>query len=289
MLRLIVQTMRPRQWTKNLALLVGLVFDRQLTDPDSVMKTLAAVVIFCLMSGVTYIINDLMDIESDRQHPEKKHRPLASGSLSPKIAITAAILLGVLLFPAAFWLSINFGMVVAAYFLVMLVYSKWLKNIPLIDVLTIAAGFVLRVSAGVLVIKVAYFSPWLFLLTTLLALFLAFGKRQAELVLLEGQAVNYRKVLRGYTIALLDQLILIVLGATLITYSLYTFSATVTPDTHAMMFTIPFVMYGLMRYLYLLHIKNNGGTPEEVLLTDRPIQVAILLWGLAVWVILYLL
>ena len=171
----------------------------------------------------------------------------------------------------------------------MLVYSKWLKNIPLIDVLTIAAGFVLRVSAGVLVIKVAYFSPWLFLLTTLLALFLAFGKRRAELVLLEGQAANYRKVLRGYTIALLDQLILIVLGATLMTYSLYTFSATVTPDTHAMMFTIPFVMYGLMRYLYLLHIKNNGGTPEEVLLTDRPIQVAILLWGLAVWVILYLL
>jgi 4-hydroxybenzoate polyprenyltransferase len=289
MLKLILKTMRPRQWTKNLVIFAGLIFDRQLFNADSVVKTTSAVLLFCLVSGITYIINDLLDIESDRLHPQKKLRPLASGQLSQKAAITFTILLALVTFPAAFFLSTDFGVVCLAYFLLMLVYSKWLKNIPLIDVITIALGFVLRVAGGILVIKVAYLSPWLFVLTSLLALFLGFGKRRAELVLLNDQASSHRKVLQGYTIPLLDDLILVVLSATLIIYCLYTFSASVTPQSHAMMLTIPFVLYGLLRYLYLLRIKEVGGAPEEVLLTDRPIQITLILWALAVVIILYLL
>ncbi len=289
MLKLILKTMRPRQWTKNLVIFAGLIFDRQLLNADTVVKTTSAVLLFCLVSGITYIINDLLDIESDRLHPQKKLRPLASGQLSQKAAITFTILLALVTFPAAFFLSTGFGVICLAYFLLMLVYSKWLKNIPLIDVITIALGFVLRVAGGILVIKVAYLSPWLFVLTSLLALFLGFGKRRAELVLLNDQASSHRKVLQGYTIPLLDDLILVVLSATLIIYCLYTFSASVTPQSHVMMLTIPFVLYGLLRYLYLLRIKEVGGAPEEVLLTDRPIQITLILWALAVVVILYLL
>ncbi len=289
MLKNLIKTMRPRQWTKNLVVLAGLVFDGQMFMAEPLKRAVFAMVLFCLVSGVTYIVNDLLDIEADRQHPQKRLRPLASGELSVRTASVFAILLAAVVFTLAFLLSWRFGLVCAAYFVLMIVYSRWLKHMPLIDVMTIAAGFVLRVTAGLLVITVAYFSPWLFVLTTLLALFLGFGKRRTELMQLDTQAIVHRKAFDGYTIPLLDNLITVILSATLITYSLYTFSPTVTPDSHAMMFTIPFVLYGLLRYLFLLHVKKVGGAPEEVLLTDRPMQATLLLWGAAVVVILYIL
>lgn len=281
--------MRIRQWPKNAFVLAALVFDRQLLQRDSLLTTLYAVVLFCFASSLVYIINDLADIEVDRLHPEKRHRPLASGKLSRSWAIGACIVLSLLTFPAAFLLNLRFGLIITAYFLMMLAYSFWLKHVPLIDVMIIAAGFVLRVAAGVVIIVTERFSPWLFVATTFLALFIALGKRRAEIDLLEKQAGSHRQVLGGYSLELLDQLLTIVLSTTLMTYCLYTFSSPITPDNHSMMLTIPFVIYGLFRYLYLIRMEHIGGTPEEIVLKDRPMQATIALWGLTVITILYLL
>ena len=289
MLPALFKTMRPRQWTKNLVIFAALVFDKQLVDPQAGLRTLAGFVIFCLVSGVVYILNDLADIEADRKHPEKRHRPLASGKLSPTVALTAAILVLALVLPAGWLLSEGFALITFGYFVLNLAYSKWLKHIPLVDVLTIAMGFVLRVAAGVLLIEVARFSPWLYVVITLGALYLGFGKRRAELALLAEQANSHRRVLDGYTIPLLDQFITIVSATTIIAYSLYTFSAPNLPENHAMMLTIPFVLYGIFRYLYLIQVTYQAGAPEEVLLSDRPLQISIVLWGLSVLVIFYLL
>ena len=280
--------MRPRQWTKNFVLFAGIIFDGQLLKLAPLLRVSAAFFIFCLASGLVYTINDLMDIQNDRQHPKKKLRPLASGKLTPKTAIVFSVILTAVIFTSAFWLSFQFGLICLGYVLLMLAYSIWLKHIVLIDVLTISAGFVLRMLAGIAVIEVAYISPWLLLVTSLLALFLGFGKRRAEISLLNENANEHRRSLTGYTTQLLDQLIIIVLTAALITYGLYTFSESSTPNSHPMMFTIPFVLYGLFRYLYLLNSKDSGGAPEEVLLTDRPIQVAVLLWVLSVILVIYL-
>ncbi|MGI6277928.1 MAG: decaprenyl-phosphate phosphoribosyltransferase, partial [Brevefilum fermentans] len=247
----IVKTMRPKQWLKNVFVFAGLVFDRQLFSLASFLLTLAAAFLFCLASSMIYIINDLVDIEFDRQHPIKKHRPLASGALSQRSAIIALVMLGLFTFPAAFFLNTALGWIIAAYFILMLAYSLWLKHIALIDVMIIAAGFVLRVAAGVMIIETERFSPWLVVATVFLALFIGLGKRRSEIELLNTQAPSHRRVLNGYTLELLDQLLTIVLSATLMTYCLYTFSTTNTPDSYHMMFTIPFVIYGLFRYLYL--------------------------------------
>lgn len=287
MFKNIVKTLRPKQWTKNVVLFAGLVFDRQLGILTSVGRAGLAILIFSLLSGIAYIINDLIDLESDRLHPVKSCRPIASGSLSKKSALIFALILTSVVVPSAFLLSINFGIICLAYLILMLIYSRYLKRIAIVDVMTIAVGFVLRVTAGIVVIKVTYLSPWLFVLTTLLALFLGFGKRRAELVLMLDRAETHRKSLKGYTIPMLDQTITVLLTATLITYSLYTFSATITPESHAMMLTIPFVLYGLLRYLYLIHTENHGGAPEDVLLSDHPLQISILLWGISVVTILY--
>ncbi|MDF1519515.1 MAG: decaprenyl-phosphate phosphoribosyltransferase [Brevefilum sp.] len=288
-LRLIIKTMRPRQWPKNLFVLAGLIFDGQLTNFASLSITLFAFALFCLVSSLVYIINDLTDIKSDQLHPQKRKRPLASGQLSQKTAITAAIILFIFTFPTAFYLNINFGLIITGYFLLMLAYSFWLKDIPIIDVMIIAAGFVLRVAAGVVVIVTTEFSPWLFVTTTFLALFIALGKRRAEIDLLEGAADSHRQVLKGYSLELLDQLLTIVMASTLMTYCLYTFSSPITPGNHVMMLTIPFVIYGLFRYLYLINMEHIGGAPEEIVLTDLPMQIAIGLWGLTVVIILYIL
>jgi 4-hydroxybenzoate polyprenyltransferase len=288
-LQAIIKTMRLRQWPKNIFVLAALVFDRQLTDSQPLFVTLLAMILFCLTSSLAYIINDLADIESDRQHPQKRSRPLASGVLSIQFAIISAIVLGILIFPTAFILDISLGFILSAFLAMMLAYSLWLKHVPLIDTMIIAAGFVLRVAAGVVVIVPDRFSPWLFVTTTFLALFIALGKRRAELELLESDAGSHRPVLNGYSKELLDQLITIVLSTTLLTYCLYTFSSPITPDNHSMMLTIPFVIYGLFRYLYLIKIEHIGGAPEEIVLTDRPMQAAIGLWGLTVILILYLL
>jgi len=279
--------MRIRQWPKNGFIFAALIFDRQLTDPVAFARTLAGFLLFCLLSSSVYIINDIFDVESDRQHPTKRNRPIASGRLSTRAAAIAAVLIVAATLVLAGFLSPGFLVISTIYFVANLAYSIWLKHVPLIDVLMIALGFVLRVAAGVSLIQVERFSPWLYVVTTLLALYLGFGKRRAELSLLEGEALSHRRVLEGYSIGLLDQLITIVSATTIITYSLYTFSAPNLPANHTMMLTIPFVLYGIFRYLYLIQIKNEGGAPEELLLTDRPLQVTIMLFGLTVLVVLY--
>jgi 4-hydroxybenzoate polyprenyltransferase len=287
MLLALFKTMRPRQWTKNAIVLAPLVFDRQLGNLEGVARSAAALALFCLLSSAIYIINDLVDLEADRQHPKKKLRPLAAGQLSPTIAIAAALVILLIIFPLAYLLSPAFAAITAGYFLLNLAYSKWLKHIPLIDVMVIAAGFVLRVAGGVTVIQVKLFSPWLYVVTTLLSLYIGFGKRRAELALLDKGANSHRPVLEGYTIPLLDQIITVVSSSTIVAYSLYTFSAPISPNNHAMMLTIPFVLYGVFRYLYLVQVKQYGGAPEELLLSDHPLQAAIALWGLSIVAILY--
>jgi len=281
--------MRPRQWMKNLLLYAPLVFDRQfnLAHLEEIFRTTVGFLIFCLVSGAVYIINDLADIEADRLHPDKRLRPIASGQLPVSIARMAALVIIVVAIPAAYLLSPSFLLVTVAYLFLHLAYSKWLKHIPLLDVLTIAMGFVLRIAAGMTLIQVARFSPWLYVVTTLGALYVGFGKRRAEMALLEEEANSHRRVLEGYTVPLLDQYITIVSGTTIIAYSLYTFSAPNLPDNHLMMLTIPFVIYGIFRYLYLIQVKHSGGAPEEVLLSDRPLQIVVLLWGISVLALFY--
>lgn len=288
-IKALITTMRPRQWLKNTIIFAALVFDRQLSTGNwpAVLRTFLGFVIFCLLSGVVYIINDIADLEADQQHPIKKKRPLASGKLSVNVAKGFAIITLALIIPLSFLLSPAFAIVALSYLVLNLAYSKWIKNIPLLDVFAIALGFVLRILAGITLIEVARFSPWLYVVTTLGALYIGFGKRRAELALLSENANSHRKVLDGYTLPLLDQLITIVSSTTIIAYSLYTFSAPNLPDNHVMMLTIPFVMYGIFRYLYLIQVKHRGGAPEEVIYSDRPLQITIILWGITVLAIFY--
>jgi 4-hydroxybenzoate polyprenyltransferase len=288
MLKALFKTMRPRQWTKNVFIFAALVFDKQLFVLDSFLRTIGGFALFCLISSSVYIFNDLADVEADRMHPEKKKRPIPSGQLSVGAAWAAGILLVGIALGLGYLLAPAFAGVVGLYFLINMAYSKWLKHIPIVDVLIIAAGFVLRVGAGVTLIDVERFSPWLYVVMTLLSLFLGFGKRRAELALLTHDAGSHRKVLDGYTIPLLDQYIMIVSSTTIVAYSLYTFSAPNVPANHTMMLTIPFVVYTIFRYLYLIHVDDEGGSPEEILLTDRPFQIAMVLWAITVFIVFYL-
>ncbi len=288
MLRALIKTMRPKQWTKNAFVFAAIIFDRQLTNPMAFARTLAGFALFCLISSVVYIVNDIADREADRMHPVKRNRPIASGRLPVRVAVTAAVALTVFTFPLAYLLSPSFAAIALLYLLVNLAYSNYFKHIPLIDVMILAAGYVLRVGAGVMLITVERFSPWLYVVTTLFALYIGFGKRRAEMTLLaDGSSGSTRRVLEGYTIHFLDQLIIIVSSTTIVAYSLYTFSAPNLPDNHVMMLTIPFVLYGIFRYLYLLLVKGEGGAPDELLLSDRPLQAAIALWGLSILIIFY--
>jgi 4-hydroxybenzoate polyprenyltransferase len=280
--------MRPRQWMKNVFILAALVFDGQLLNPHSLSRTLAGFAVFCLLSSSVYLVNDILDREADRKHPVKSSRPIASGALTVKYAAAAAVLLGGLSLAAAFRLSVNFGIICLVYLLINLAYSRWLKHIPLIDVMVLASGYVLRVAAGVSLIVVERFSPWLYVVTTLLALFIGLGKRRGELSMLQNEPQAHRRVLDGYTLPFLDQLITIISGTTIVAYSLYTFSAPNLPDNHSMMLTIPPVLYAIFRYLYLVQVKQLGSAPEEVALADRPLQAAFLLWALMVLIIFYL-
>jgi 4-hydroxybenzoate polyprenyltransferase len=288
MLKALLKTMRPRQWPKNIFIFAALVFDKQLLNVEAFLRTLAGFVLFCLISSSVYIFNDLADVEADRQHPEKKNRPIAAGKLPVGVAWVAGVVLVIVSLSLAFLLAPSFAAVLFIYFLLNVAYSKWLKHVPIIDVFVIAAGFVLRVHAGVTLIQVERFSPWLYVVMTLLSLFLGFGKRRAELALLAQGAGSHRKVLDGYTLPLLDQYIMIVSGTTIVAYSLYTFSAPNVPKNDSMMLTIPFVVYTIFRYLYLIEVKHAGGAPEEILLSDRPFQIAMVLWAAAVLAIFYL-
>ena len=288
MIKALIETLRPRQWTKNLVIFAGLIFDGQFLQLTPFLRVLLAALLFCLVSGVTYTINDLLDLDADKLHPQKRNRPLASGRLGKRTAIIFIIVLSAISLAGGYLLSPNLALIFVAYTLLILAYSLWLKKIMILDVLVIASGFVLRVLAGLSVITVASFSPWLFVLTTLLAMYLAFGKRLAELKLLETDAVNHRKTLDGYTVPLLNQYIMVILTAILITYTFYTFSAHPGQSNYAMMLTLPFVVYGIFRYLYLIQSDLTTSSPEEVLLKDRPLQIAIALWGLSVIAIIYI-
>ena len=288
MLRALIKTMRPRQWTKNAFIFGPLVFDGKLFILPDFLRTLYGFLLFCLISSSVYIFNDLLDVQADRQHPVKRNRPIASGQLPVPAAIAAGAILALAAFGLGFLLAWQFAAVLLAYFFMMLAYTEWLKHIPILDVLILAAGFVLRVHAGTTLIQVQRFSPWLYVVMTLLALYLGFGKRRAELVLLGLDANSHRKVLEGYTIPLLDQYINIVSGTTIVAYSLYTFFRPDAPVNHTLMLTIPFVVYAIFRYLYLIHVKQAGGEPEEILLSDRPLQIAVVLWGISVLVAFYL-
>ena len=281
-------SLRPRQWTKNLLVFAGLIFSRGLHEPVLLARSTLAFVLFCLLSGGVYLINDVLDAERDRAHPQKRHRPVASGRVRPSVAVAAGLLLLVGATLAAFALSLRLGVVALAYAALLTAYSIGLKHVVIVDTLIIAGGFVLRALAGVVVLDIE-FSYWLLFCTILLALFLTFGKRRHELLALEGGATDHRPILSEYSPQLLDQMIAVVTASTLMAYALYTMA----PDTHARLgttrlpLTIPFVLYGIFRYLYLLYRRDLGGNPSEHLLTDRALLVAVALWGVTVVLVLY--
>ncbi len=284
----LLKAMRPRQWTKNGFVFFALIFDKQLFMREPFLRTLAGFLLFCLISSAVYLFNDIADVEADRQHPKKKNRPLASGKLSVGVAALAAIALALVSVAAGYLFSPVFAGILALYFVINLLYSYWLKHAPILDVLIISSGFVLRVAAGVALITVERFSPWLYMITVLFSLYIGLGKRRAEMNLLAHGAGAHRKVLDGYTIPLLDQYITIVSGMTIVAYSLYTFSAPNLPENHSMMLTIPFVVYGIFRYLQLIQTGHEAGAPDQVALKDRPLQATMILWGLAVLAVFYL-
>ncbi len=287
----LLKTMRPKQWVKNVFIFAALVFDRKLFSIEPLLHTVATFIAFCLISSTVYLINDLVDIERDRQHPTKRNRPLPSGKLKPGAAIVAAIIIPAIIIPFSFVVAPALGAIISLYLGLMILYTFVLKRWVIIDVMTIAAGFVLRVAAGVVVIEAENFSPWLYICMTLLALFLGFGKRRHELFTLEAGAENHRASLQHYSLELIDQMTVVVVSAALMGYSLYTFSAPNLPRIDGqpvMMLTIPFVLYPMFRYQYLVHVRKMGGTPEEIVLGDPPFVVALLLYGIAVLVLMYL-
>ena len=237
----------------------------------------ATFALFCMVCGAEYLVNDVRDRESDQLHPKKRLRPIAAGRLSPNTALAAAAVLVAAGLAVGFALEWRVGAVIGGYVVMMLAYSFYLKHVVLLDLMIIAAGFVLRAMAGALVIDVPI-SPWLYVVTALGALFLAINKRRAEIVLLKDDANEHRPILEEYTMPLLDQMASIVTASTLVAYGLYTFTAPALPSNHSMMLTIPFVLYGIFRYLYLVHVRGEGGSPEDVLLKDVPLMLDILLW-----------
>jgi len=283
----LIKTMRPKQWVKNVFIFAPLTFDVKLFNLYYLAKTMAGFVLLCLISGAVYIVNDLADIEQDRQHPEKRKRPLPSGQLSTHAALAAAVVMPLVGLPLGFLLDPIFGGILTGYLLIQLAYSFWLKNIVIVDVMLVASGFILRVAAGVPLVKAERFSPWLYICMMLLALLIGFGKRRHELVLLKENANMHRQSLQDYNLPLLDHIISIVTASTLLAYALYTFSAPNLPPNHTMMLTLPFVLYGIFRYLYLIHVKGMGGAPEEIALSDRPLQATVVLWGLSVIIVMY--
>jgi 4-hydroxybenzoate polyprenyltransferase len=286
----LIRTMRPRQWTKNVIIYAGLVFDGQLLMSTSLLRVSAAFVLLCLVASTIYIINDLVDIEADRQHPRKKNRPLPSGQLAKSMAMIAVVVISTVSLAAAALLSPQFAIVLILYFVIHVLYSFWLKNIVIIDIMTITAGFVLRVAAGVVVVQVENFSPWLYACTGLLALFLATGKRRQELILLAENAQNVRVTYKDYNLSLLDEMLRLVMTGTFVAYLLYTVEAETIQvhNTNLALITVPFVLYGLFRYMYLIYVRNEGSAPDELLLQDRPLLASIVLWGLTFVGILYL-
>lgn len=284
----VLVSLRPDQWTKNLIVFAALIFAVKLLDPAALASASAAFLIFCALSGVVYLFNDVSDREADRQHPLKRGRPIASGALGSGVALGWAAGLGVLALAAAFALRPMMGVVAAAYLALFASYTRWLKHIVILDVMSIAMGFVLRAVAGGLVIGVPV-SDWLLVCTILLALFLGLAKRRHELSMLSDGAAGHRRILEEYDSYLLDQMIGIVAAATLVVYIIYCASPETAErfGTRLLVLTTPFPIYGIFRYLYLVHRRHGGGSPSEMLLRDRPLLGCVALWGLAVILIIY--
>jgi 4-hydroxybenzoate polyprenyltransferase len=284
----LVLSLRPSQWTKNLIIFAGLIFGQRLLDPGAILHAAAAFGVFCALSGVIYLVNDVADREADRQHPLKRFRPIASGEVPVGLAIGVAVVLGAAALIAAFLLRFEFGIIAAAYVALQALYSGPLKHIVIIDVLTIAIGFVLRAAAGAIVIAEPV-SHWLLIVTILLALFLALSKRRHELVLLADGATSHRRILQEYSPYLLDQMISVVTASTLVAYAFYTVSPETIQkfNTDKLGLTLPFPLYGIFRYLYLVHQKSGGGSPSDMLLNDRPLLLCVALWAITVTLVIY--
>ena len=285
----ILLSMRPKQWTKNLLVFAALIFSKNLLHGPDVARSVAAFVAFCLLSGAVYVINDLVDREQDRRHPTKKNRPIASGrvGVAPAVAsAAAAVFIGLV---GGFVLDWRFGVIGLVYFLMQLAYSLKLKQVVVLDVMIVALGFAFRAISGTYVLHVRI-SPWLFVCTILLALFVALAKRRHELMFLEGGGISHRSVLGKYTEGLLDQMIAVATSATVVAYCLYTIAPETVEKfgTNKLYLTFPFVLYGIYRYLYLVYRKDLGGTPEKVLLSDIPLLADIFIWMASVVAILYI-
>lgn len=289
MLKDILISMRPKQWTKNLILFAGLVFSQNLLSPYLLLKTIAAFALFSLLSGSLYMLNDVLDLEEDRKHPLKSKRPIVRGRIGVRASILSAVLLVIASLTLSLLLSTEFFLVAVIYLILNLAYSFLVKRVVILDVLVISFGFVLRAIAGAVVIDVEI-SSWLLVCTVLLALFLALSKRRHELVILEASAESHRKTLSEYSPRLLDQMVSVVTASTLMAYALYTMAPETINKfgTRRLGLTIPFVLYGIFRYLYLIHKREEGGAPEKTLLTDLPLLVDIGLWIVAVGLIIYL-
>ena len=281
--------MRPRQWAKNGFVFAALIFSQNLFHLDYFLRTLWAFLLFCALSGAVYIINDIFDREKDKQHPGKSLRPIASGKLSIREATLWSITITIFSLIMSFYVSFWFGVVACAYFALNMAYSAMLKKIVIIDVMSIAFGFLLRAVAGAVVIGVAI-STWLILCTILIALFLGFCKRRQELFIYKEEAAAHREILSEYSQAFIDQMIAVVTASTVIAYSFYAMSPDVMEKlgTAHLNFTIPFVLYGIFRYLYLVLQKGGGDNPTRLVLEDKPLLINILLWGITVVVILYI-
>jgi 4-hydroxybenzoate polyprenyltransferase len=292
-LRYLIRAMRPRQWTKNGIVFLAFIFSvgqqYHIGEPSTwvpkLLESMVAFACFAMVSSADYLVNDIRDIESDRAHPRKRKRPIPAGLLPVRTAWIAAAVLFVVGNAGAFALEWKMGLVILTYTVLMIAYSYRLKHVVLIDLMVIAAGFVLRAMAGALAIDVPI-SPWLYVVTALGALFIGVNKRRAELELLQGGAGNHRKILDEYSTGLLDQMASTVTAAVLMAYGLYTFTAEGLPKNHSMMLTIPFVLYGIFRYLYLVHTRKEGGSPEEVLLRDVPIMLTLIGWVITAGVVL---
>lgn len=281
-------SLRPGQWTKNLFVFAALVFAERLTDAAAVAKSTAAFLIFCALSSTVYLINDVLDRDQDRRHPLKAGRPIASGAIAPAFALGIAATLGCLALFIALGLGRQFFQIAAGYLVLLIAYSAFLKHIVILDVLTIAAGFTLRAAAGAVAIAVPM-SHWLLVCTTLLALFIALSKRRHELTLLADKSIDHRPILGDYTPYLLDQMVSVVTASTLIAYAFYTISPETTEKfgTNLLSLTIPFPLYGIFRYLYLVHQRDKGGSPAELVVNDRPLLACVALWALSVVLIIY--
>jgi 4-hydroxybenzoate polyprenyltransferase len=285
---LLVRSLRPQQWTKNLFVFAGLLFSGHLLDRAAWPPALATFLIFCGLSGAVYLVNDVLDRDADAQHPIKRHRPIASGALSTGVALGTAVVLAAVCVAGATAINGQLTMAAVGYVVLLATYSAALKHYVIIDVLTLAAGFVLRAVAGAVAIGVPI-SHWLLVCTTLLALFIGLSKRRHELTLLTDGAAGHRPILQEYSPYLLDQMISVVTAATLVAYSVYTISSETAErlGSDRLGLTIPFVLYGIFRYLYLVHQRNEGGSPSELLLTDRPLLVCVALWVTSVVLVLY--